>query len=153
MKASSSSYSLYSFYSLYVRLICLLFMYYVYYVLCRIQHYYLTILLRKQLKACPGVFHQGQIILLWGQKCFHQGQNCANRYKNNSATSPRIKEGADYLIITKERLVLASAPYVQHGVFYQGQKHTIFIFIRGMLSLGHMPLMPKSSTHLCKQLL
>ena len=35
--------------------------------------------------------------------------------------------GAEYLIITKERIVLAFAPYAPHeGYFHQGQKHTIF---------------------------
>ena len=64
----------------------------------------------------------------------------------------RDKRGAEYLIITKERLVLVSAPIPQWELFHQGQKHTILNLIRGILRGGymspriihqwHMPLMP-----------
>ena len=54
----------------------------------------------------------------------------------------RQEDGAEYIIITKERLVLASAPYAPNESFYhQAQKHTILNFIRGILIGGHM-LMP-----------
>ena len=63
--------------------------------------------------------------------------------------------GAKYLIIAKERLVLASASYAPNESFYhQGQKNNISNFIfRGeayalsiLIYQGHMP---HGSTRLC----
>ena len=60
--------------------------------------------------------------------------------------------GAEYLIITKDRLVLASALYHLHeSYFHQGQKHTFGISLGasylkgayappGFIYQGHMPL-------------
>ena len=61
--------------------------------------------------------------------------------------------GAEYLI-TKERLALASAPYVPHESFlHQRQKHIISNFIRGlfrgspaMIQQGYILLMPLNTT-------
>ena len=45
--------------------------------------------------------------------------------------------GTRYIIINKDRLILASALYVPHeSFFHQGQKHTILNFIRGILNMG-----------------
>ena len=60
-----------------------------------------------------------------------------------------MRVGAEYLIIGKERLVLASDPYVPHESFFrQRQKHTISNFFSGIFRGGHMPLMPFGSTRL-----
>ena len=62
----------------------------------------------------------------------------------------------DYLMITKNRLVLASTPH--ESFFHLGQKDTFSKFIRsifrGAINLihqGHMPLMPHGWTRLCYQ--
>ena len=61
-------------------------------------------------------------------------------------------EGAACLIITKEILVLASGSIDLNKsfFFYQGQKHTISNFIRGILrGGGHTPIMPNGWTRFC----
>ena len=52
------------------------------------------------------------------------------------------QEGVDYLIITKERLVLASAHMPsKESFFHKGQKHTISNFFRGIFRWGICPLL------------
>ena len=88
-------------------------------------------------ETCPGFVSSGADYIYFffgggGQTYFLQGQNCGRRNKNllslNRFLPPgnNTQEGAEYLIITKERLDWASAPYAPHESFYyQGQKHFI----------------------------
>ena len=89
----------------------------------------LYISLQKNTDLCPGqrqintFFHQEQIIFL---RDLRKGR----KFLISSIITPLIffcpwgkRARAEYLIITKERLVLVPAPY--DFVFNQGQKHTI----------------------------
>ena len=60
--------------------------------------------------------------------------------------------GAEYLITSKERLVLASAPYAPHLSFvHEGQKHNTLNLIRGMFKGGICHLCP-TAVHASAQL-
>ena len=79
------------------------------------------------------------------QNLFHQGQTIIRgKIASPKIVMPLGQEGggAEYSIIIKERLVLASALYTPRESFYhQGQKHTISKFIIGILrGLAYTPL-------------
>ena len=58
-------------------------------------------------EACPGDFSSGEDSI----------------FRGGGKKNTKKERGAEYLIITKERLVLASDPYESY--FHQGQRHTI----------------------------
>ena len=63
-------------------------------------------------------------VLGGGSNIFIRGKNALGGRKKISGLSDN--RGAEYLNITKDRLDLASAPYVPNDIFIcQGQKHTI----------------------------
>ena len=65
------------------------------------------------------------IMLNMGENFFH------HKWQNRAFWDITEREGGEYLIITKEILILASASYAPHeSFFHQGQKHTISNFIR-----------------------
>ena len=73
-----------------------------------------------------------------GQKYFHQRQIfCSPHLEKILPLGNNNRRGgaggAEYLIITEDKLVLTSAPYAHHESFFnQGQKHTSLNFIRGI---------------------
>ena len=70
-------------------------------------------------RRVQDLFHQGQISSLWEAELFLL--NLKNYLPLGLGYNK--KEGADYLIIVKKRLVLASASYAPHeSFFHQGQK-------------------------------
>ena len=105
-------------------------------------------------EACPGFFFiRGRIAL--------EGGRIPPPPRNSLPLEHNTVKVKEYIIITKYRLILASAPYAQRQhecFFHQGQKHTILYFIRGIfrggifhpgkMHQGHNPLIPHGSTRL-----
>ena len=84
-------------------------------------------------EACPRFFfHQG-----WGKGAEIFWSGAEPRTKIVLPLEHDRQErggGAEYLIINKERIVLASANFAPHErFFHQGQKHTTINFIRAYL--------------------
>ena len=84
-------------------------------------------------RGVSSIFSSGaDSIFFWrGAKMFLLGAKKVLLLLKISAPGRNTQEvWADYLIIAKERIVLASSP--NERTFHQGQKHTISNFIRGI---------------------
>ena len=84
-------------------------------------------------EECPELFSSDFFYRgLEGGQYFHEGQNCSKIFLpigHNTSVG-----GTKHLIITKERLVLASVPYAPNeSFFHEGQKFTILNFIRDII--------------------
>ena len=86
-------------------------------------------------EACPGFFSLGaDSIFSRGGKKITKGRIAPEgRKKISTPWAYQTRGGgAEYLIITKEGIVLASASYAPNeSYFYQGQKYTILNFLSG----------------------
>ena len=110
---------------------------------------------RSNQRRVQDFFHLGEISFLGGAEIFSsEAEKRPKSEQKFSASSKKIyfwgitykRDGAwggEYLIIAKEKLVLASAPY--ESFFPLGQEHTISNFIRGIFRGGIFPLWFDSS--------
>ena len=96
-----------------------------------------------KVEACPGLFSPGADYFFRGGR--HQEQKCTRRARKHflpflkrfcSWGITHKKEGAEYFIITKVSLVLASAPSAPHESFFTRGTNILFPISSGEYTVG-----------------
>ena len=86
--------------------------------------------------GADSIYRRGRNIFIKGRIVTEEGERkkiSPPPLKNFCSRNITVRGLADYLNITKERVVLASAPYAPHESFFY---HTILNSIRGILKGG-----------------